>query len=83
MENNFQNKELTYKEMQEMLPDFVFGRLSEEEKKLFEFNLQNYTDLQNEVNQVKDVFGRIDEMELDKKITQKTRNLSIKVMKRM
>ncbi|TAL70688.1 MAG: hypothetical protein EPN82_01830 [Bacteroidetes bacterium] len=83
MENNLQNWELSYKKMQEMLPDYVFGRLTDEDKKLFEYNIPKYADLQDEIKQVKAVFGRVDSMELDKKITQKTRNLSIKVLNKL
>lgn len=83
MENVIPNRELTYKELQEMLPDYVFGRLSVDEIQLFEYYLPNYPDLQEEIKQVRAVFGKVEEMDFDKKITQKTRNLSIKVMNRM
>jgi hypothetical protein len=83
MENFIPNRELTYKEIQEMLPDYVFGRLSTEDIQLYEYYLPNYSDLQDEIKQVRTVFGRVEAMEFDKKISQKTRNLSIKVMNRM
>lgn len=83
MENDLQNRELSYKDMQEMLPDYVFGRLSTKEVLLFENELTKYSDLQEEIRQVSGVFGKVDAMDLDKKISQKTRNLSIKVMNRM
>jgi hypothetical protein len=83
MENNLQNREVSYKEMQEMLPDYVFGRLEPDDIQLFEYFLPNYPDLQDEIKQVKAVFSRVEKMDLDKKISQKTRNLSIKVLDRM
>ncbi|MBI5324763.1 MAG: hypothetical protein HZB41_05740 [Ignavibacteriae bacterium] len=83
MENKIPNRELNYKDMQEMLPDYVFGRLTQDDIILFELHLTKYPDLQEEIKQVKDVFGKVEAMELDKKITQKTRNLSIKVNNRL
>jgi hypothetical protein len=72
-------KELTYKEMQEWLPDYVFGRLHDEDRITFEQFLPQYPDLVDEIKQVNAVFHRIEAMELDKKIDYRTRNLSIKV----
>ncbi|OGU17460.1 MAG: hypothetical protein A2X61_08905 [Ignavibacteria bacterium GWB2_35_12] len=83
MENFVPNRDLTNKEMQEMLPDYVFGRLSTDDIQLYEYYLPNYPDLVDEIKQVKAVFGKVEKMDFDKKISQKTRNLSIKVMNRM
>ncbi len=83
MENFIRNRELNYKGMQEMLPDYVFGRLSAEDVELYENNLPDYPDLQDEIEEVRKVFGKVETMDFDKKIAQRTRNLSIKVMNRM
>jgi len=76
-------KELNYKEMQELLPDYVFGRLPDEEKINFEQLLPMYPDLVDEIKQVNAVFSRVEEMDLNKKIEYRTRNLSIKVQDRL
>jgi hypothetical protein len=79
MPENMKHNELTYKQMQEMLPDYVFGRVTLSEAKAFEDNLDQYPDLREEVANVKKVFVEVEKMDLNKKISQKTRNLSIKV----
>jgi hypothetical protein len=83
MENSLQNREPSYKEMQELLPDYVFDRLTPEDKQLFESHVNKYPDLQNEIKQVRAVFARVDAMELDKKVSLRTRNLSVKVLNKM
>lgn len=75
--------ELTYKQMQEMLPDYVFERLGINETKSFEENLHRYPDLKREVANVERVFGKVDRMDIEKRISQRTRNLSIKVKNEM
>ena len=80
MENN---STYSYKQMQDMLPDYVFNRISLEEKALFENTLPLYPDLQDEVNDVRDVFSKVDSMDLESEISDKTRNLSIRVKNKM
>ncbi len=77
------NKILNYREMQEMLPDYVFGRLNQEDKALFESNLPNYPDIRQEIAQVSEVFAKVEEMDFDKIIESKARNLSVRVKDRM
>jgi hypothetical protein len=72
-------EELTYKQMQEMLPDYVFNRVTIIQARTFEHNLDRFPDLIREVESVKKVFGKVEEMEINKRISQRTRNLSIKV----
>ncbi len=73
----------TYHEMQELLPDYVFRRLSLEEARKFELTLPDFPDLVEEVKQVKAVFGRVEEMDLDAEITDRTRNLSVRVQNKL
>jgi hypothetical protein len=74
---------LEHNQMQGMLPDYVFGRLSEEEQKLFETNLGNFPDLQDEIKNLRGVFQRLDTMDLDAEIEWRTRNMSVKVHDRL
>ncbi|MGA2298985.1 MAG: hypothetical protein ABSG15_15680 [FCB group bacterium] len=83
MEQNEEINKLTYKEMQEFLPDYVFDRISQEDKAKFEEQLPLYPDLQDEIKQVRAVFSKIENMDLDKVISSRTRNLSVKVNERL
>lgn len=73
----------TYKEMQELLPDYAFNRISEEERHVFERTLTDYLDIQKEVEDVRAVFHKVERMNFNDKYKQKTRNLSVKVQTRM
>jgi len=77
-DNNF-----NYKQMQELLPDYVFNRISEEDKFKFEQELPKYSDLQDEIKEVKSVFSKLDKMDLDKTLAYYTRNTSAKVNNRL
>jgi len=71
-----------YKELQEMLPDYVFDRLNISDRDYFEKNIINYPDLSEEIAQVKAVFNRFDKMNFDDKINHRARNLSVKVIEK-
>jgi hypothetical protein len=71
-----------YKELQGMMPDYIFDNLTSEQKHYFEENYTNFPDLIEEVNEARGVFDRFDKMEFDRKIAAKTRNLSVKVNQR-
>ncbi|MCX6155983.1 MAG: hypothetical protein NT007_17690 [Candidatus Kapabacteria bacterium] len=74
---------LDYKLMQMLLPDYVFGTISEEQKLAFENSLPNYPDLQLEIADVRAVFHRVEKMDFNKLIDYKTKNLSVKVNERL
>jgi len=77
-DNNF-----NYKQMQELLPDYVFNRISEDDKFKFEQELPKYSDLQDEIKEVKSVFAKLDKMDLDKTLDNYSRNISVKVNNRL
>jgi len=79
MEND-NNKILTYYEVQTMLPDYAFNRLTEEEKKNFEKSITSYPDLQKELEDVKTVFRKVEQTDFEGKFARKTRNLSVDVI---
>lgn len=83
MNSNELNRKLQYKEMQEMLPDYVFGRISAQDKADFESNLPLYPDLNQEIRQVREVFSKVEEMDFNRILETKTRNLSVRVNDRM
>lgn len=69
----------SYQEMLERLPDYVFGKLQDEERTIFELSLSDYDDLVEEIKIAKNVFSRLDNSRLDDEINKRTRNLSYKV----
>lgn len=69
----------TKNELETMLPDFVFGRLSEEEKRDFEESVIEYPDLLKEIQDVRVVFNRVEKMDFNKIVDDRTRNLTVKV----
>ena len=76
-------KDLTNYEMQELLPDYAFGRLSPELKSDFEYNLSKYPDIEEELKNVQAVFSRLSATDIESLFNKKTRNLSIGVNSRL
>ena len=83
MDSTLSNGELDYKSMQELLPDYIFNRLSEDVKQKFEASLPNYPELNEEINDARRVFGKIEQIDFDSIIERKTRNLSVRVNHRL
>lgn len=81
--DNSENTQYTYKKLQEMLPDYVFNRLNEEDKNFFEANVQNFDDLVQEVKDAQEVFRRVEATKFDDYFNRKTQNLSVKVNQRL
>lgn len=82
MENKF-DIPLTYKQLQEMLPDFVFGRTSKEDSELFTASVRDYPDLLLEIESVREVFQKAKMTDFDKEVDYRTKNLSVKVNRRL
>jgi hypothetical protein len=70
-------------QMQERLPDFVFDRLPADEKIIFNNSLPDFHDIEIEIENIRAVFSRVEKMNFDNLIEQKTRNLSVKVNRRL
>ncbi len=77
MENK--KKKLTYKELQEMLPDYAFGRLDKEGMELFDQSVIDYPDLQRELNEIRDVFNKVNEFDFKSYFEQNAKNISVRV----
>lgn len=71
------------KDLEELMPDYIFGRLEGSEKEKYELHLKKYPDIDQEIEEAKKLFQKIDKMDFDKILDSKTRNLSYKVSKRM
>ncbi|MBM2815812.1 MAG: hypothetical protein HW421_2574 [Ignavibacteria bacterium] len=80
---NYEQTTLTYKQVQEMLCDYVFEKLEENEKVLFEASISLYPELQQEVENTRSVFGKIKSIHFDNIIDTHTRNLSVKIQNRL
>ncbi len=76
-------KDFTNYEMQELLPDYAFGRLEPELRTAFEQNLSKYPDIQEELNNVQAVFSKVEATDFDAIFNKRTRNLSVAVNNRL
>lgn len=76
-------KDLSNYEMQELLPDYAFGRLDAEQESVFEYNLNKYPDISTELENVRAVFDRLEATDLDAVFSKHTRNMSVKVNDRI
>ena len=76
-------KKLDIKQMQELLPDYVFGKLDEESKANFEANLSEFPEIQKEAEDAIKVFKRFEQMDVDALLSRKNVNMSVKVHKKI
>jgi len=76
-------KNYTHKEMQERLPDYAFGKLSGEEKEIFEDSLDLFIDLQEELEETLLLFKRIEETDFSTKMQKKSKTISVEVQKEL
>ncbi len=83
MSNNINNSKLSLKQMQELLPDYVFDRINEDDKLVFEQSLPSYPEIQNEIIEVRTVFKKMEMMDIEKPMRDKSRNLSVKVNQKL
>lgn len=82
MDNLGQNR-MNYKQLQENMPDYIFGRLNEADSLKFEESVSEYPDLVQEISEVRTVFALTEKIDFDKFISSRTKNLSVKVNSRL
>ncbi|PKL86798.1 MAG: hypothetical protein CVV22_01525 [Ignavibacteriae bacterium HGW-Ignavibacteriae-1] len=75
--------EMTRKQVEEALPDYLFGALNDSEKIDFEQSIVQYPDLVQELNEAKALFDRIEKTDFENAVSSKTRNMSVKVNKKL
>lgn len=82
MNNNddFLNKKLSHIAMQELLTDYVFNKLSNNEKEIFERNISNFPDLEAEVFEISKVFKKVSKYDYNSLILDRSKNISVKVL---
>lgn len=78
-----ENSKFTYKEMQDNLPDYLFGRISVSDKIKFESTLPDFPDIKKEIADVEEVFQKFEKTDINRTLAQKSRNISVKVNKRL
>lgn len=79
MDTKFYNRN----EMEERLPDYIFGRLPKDEVEIFEFSLMKYPDLVQEIEDVRKVFSKLERANIDAFLDKKTRNIPFKVTQKL
>lgn len=71
------------KEMQERLPDYIFGNLEQTQKVIFEKSLPNFPEITKEIDEVKSVFAKLEKIDYDKVLFDKTKDLPTRVARKM
>jgi len=74
-----ENQNYIEKRLYELLPDYVFKKLSAEDIEFFEQNYHSFPEIQNEVVEGDKFFKRLESMDFDKVFKEHTRNISVRV----
>lgn len=77
------NPSLTRKQLEEMLPDYAFGRLGTEDSLQFEQSIEAYPDLTKELRDIQGVFSKVEKMDFNAILDNRSRNLSVRVQQRL
>lgn len=72
-------KILSLEDMEELLTDYAFGKLSENEANIFEENLVNYPNLEKEIIDIRSTFSKVNKEVIKDNLHKKTSNISYKV----
>ena len=78
-----ENNLLSYKEVEELLPDYLFDRLNDEENKKFEASIVNFPDLEKELKDGKELFDKIEQFDYKKLLNDKSQYLPERVVARL
>lgn len=70
-------------QMEELLPDYLFGRLDNETANNFKMNLPNFPEIEKELNNASEVFRKIEDLDMKTAFDKKAINLSVQVNKRL
>jgi len=71
------------KKMEGLLPDYLFGRCSEQEISLFEENIDRFPELKKELVDAQRVFSRVEEIDINAKMDRESRNISVGVQDKL
>lgn len=78
-----QHGKLSHKEVEAMLPDYLFNRLTEQEKSDFEVAILHYPDIEKELEEGKELFARIEQIDYKQVLNDKTQYLPDRVVARL
>lgn len=81
MKQDTAKKPLSRSELEGMLPDYTFGRLNDEEQRLFEISVEHFPDLVEEVQTVREAFDRFEQTDFRAAQERRARNLSVFVQR--
>lgn len=79
MENYIPDK----KKMEEILPDYLFGNCSTEDKELFEVHIDLFPELKRELVDAQMVFAKVEEIDINAKMERESRNISVGVQDKL
>lgn len=71
------------KEMEDRLPDYIFGRLGADEVEIFDRSVANFPDLAQEIKDTRAVFARMERIDINRISSERTRNLGPSVNSRL
>ncbi|GAB5465490.1 MAG: hypothetical protein Kapaf2KO_09260 [Candidatus Kapaibacteriales bacterium] len=77
------SKRLDREELEGMIPDYVFNRLNENDRLLFESEVIDFPDLENEVKVLSQAFSKTDLDTLDRFYINKSSNISVTVSEKL
>jgi len=77
------SQEQIKKRLLELIPDYVFRRLNEDEREFFEKHYQEFEEIKKEVEEVQLFFEKLEQMDFDKVFQSHTVNTSVKVLNKM
>ncbi len=77
------SQEQIKKRLLELIPDYVFRRLNEDERAFFEKHYKEFEEIKKEVEEVQLFFEKLEQMDFDKVFQSHTVNTSVKVLNKM
>ena len=78
-----ENTILSRGQLEQLMPDYILGKLGQSEKDAFEQSMGSYPDILNETQKAQKLFEVLSITDFDKEISQRTRNLSVSVNQRL
>jgi len=69
--------------MEELLPDYLFDNISEEDKNYFESNIDSFPELKKDYEESKLVFSKVNKLDINAKFKKESRNISVNVQSQL
>ena len=78
-----QLKKYNRAEMEQRLPAYIFGELCDAEKEIFESSIADFPDILNEITEVRRTFELLNQIDFDKVLFDKTKDLPARVVRKV